>query len=158
MDISLSGRCPDHTVVAVRGDIDLATAGDLLTSLREILHTRGRGIGLDLSGVTFIDCAGLRTLLALTQCAADAGCTMCLAARSPSVAWLLELIDLPPESCYLAQPAEASATCAAGAPGSSGVCTVRRRVSASSNHSRPVCVALTVPAADSSLTSARPGP
>ncbi|MGW2302774.1 STAS domain-containing protein [Streptomyces sp. NPDC001809] len=53
---------PDGTV-AVGGEIDSAGAPRLYRSLRAALDLHPEGIRLDLSGVTFCDCAGLRAFL-----------------------------------------------------------------------------------------------
>jgi anti-anti-sigma factor len=50
---------PGAVIVRVRGEIDLATAPELEARL---LDVGGEEVDLDLSGVTFCDCAGLRVL------------------------------------------------------------------------------------------------
>ncbi|MFH9728081.1 STAS domain-containing protein [Streptomyces sp. NPDC017254] len=54
---------PGGTVV-VRGEIDSGTASRLQRTLLLALHAHPAGVTLDLSGVTFCDCAGLRAVLA----------------------------------------------------------------------------------------------
>jgi anti-anti-sigma factor len=50
------------TVVAVRGEIDLATAGDLAEALYDAAATTDTGFLIDLSQVTFIDSTGIDAL------------------------------------------------------------------------------------------------
>jgi anti-sigma B factor antagonist len=50
----------DGTVIAVSGELDVATAPELHDTLN---RTDGEPVHLDLSGVSFIDPAGLRVLL-----------------------------------------------------------------------------------------------
>jgi anti-sigma B factor antagonist len=61
-------------VVTVRGDVDASTAPDLRRCLLEVL---GRpdvaDVDLDLSGVTFLDSAGLTALVVAHQAALRAG-------------------------------------------------------------------------------------
>jgi anti-anti-sigma factor len=127
MDVYPTGQCPDHTVIAVRGDIDLATADELLASLRGFLGPTGSGIGLDLSQVTFLDCAGLRPLMAVEELALREGVSVCLAAVSPAVTRLLGLIGLAAGSSYLAAPATPTpvSNCVSAYPGFTGIRGVR---------------------------------
>lgn len=153
MDVHLSGLHPDHAVVAVAGDLDLATSNELLRSLRRFLHVRTRGIRLDLSGVTFMNSAGLRPLLTMAQCAKDLDRTIQLAAKSPAVDRVLELAGLPPGSSYLAATAPTrSADHTGEIPRMFGACAARHRVPAGPNRGRPVCGSRIAPVADSSLT------
>ena len=51
-------------VVALQGEIDLATAGGIVDVVRAVLAKSGcRRIRVDLAGVSFLDCAGVRALL-----------------------------------------------------------------------------------------------
>ena len=89
----------------MRGDIDLATAGDLLLRLLMLAGPASGAIALDLSQVTFIDCAGLRTLIALDRHARSTGGSVHVAAVSLPVARLFELIALHADATYaLASP------------------------------------------------------
>ena len=51
-------------VVAVSGEIDIASAPKLREELLRALHRHGARLALDLGGVTFMDCAGVNVLLA----------------------------------------------------------------------------------------------
>lgn len=105
MDIHPVTRNPDHiAVVAVHGELDLASVGKLLVSMRELLSSDLLLIGLDLSPVTFLDCSGLRGLLALERDARSVGTVVRLVATSPAVEKVLDLIRLPAGSCFLAVP------------------------------------------------------
>jgi len=50
--------------VSVSGEFDLAVADDLSHVLHRALEERPKILVLDLSGVTFVDCAGVRAVLA----------------------------------------------------------------------------------------------
>ena len=63
-------------VLAVRGDIDLASAPDFETSLRMALDGSPSSITIDLAGLTFIDSSGLRVLVSLTKEAESRGATI----------------------------------------------------------------------------------
>lgn len=50
--------------VEVGGEIDVESGPDLCDRLLSIMHTRGPGLALDITGMTFIDCPGMSALLA----------------------------------------------------------------------------------------------
>jgi anti-anti-sigma factor len=91
MDVYFTRRDERLHMIAVRGEVDLATAGDLLLRLRMLADPVSGPILLDLSQITFIDCAGLRTLRAFDQHVAAAGGSVRVAAVSLAVARLFEL-------------------------------------------------------------------
>jgi anti-anti-sigma factor len=93
MDVFPSGHDQGRSIITVTGDIDLGTAEDLLVQLTALIGSARREIGLDLSGVTFIDCTGLRTLIAVDAQVRANGATTRLTAISPTVARLLELVN-----------------------------------------------------------------
>jgi len=51
-------------VVAVSGEIDIASAPKLREELLSAVRRHGARLALDLGGVTFMDCAGINALLA----------------------------------------------------------------------------------------------
>lgn len=92
MDVFLTRRDEHIHTIAVRGEVDLATADELLVRLRTLTDARRGPILLDLSQITFIDCAGLRTLRAFEQHVATAGGSVHVAAVSLPVARVFELL------------------------------------------------------------------
>ena len=58
-----SERKADVHVIALRGELDLATAADLESELRRVEASDAATIVLDLSGLTFIDSNGARLVL-----------------------------------------------------------------------------------------------
>ena len=80
----------DGIVVAVSGEVDVCTEGALQQVLLRIMRERGRLL-LDLSGVSFIDCAGLRALLTTRRRAELCGGFMRLIATSAAVRRIIEL-------------------------------------------------------------------
>jgi len=67
--ISISER-DGRTVVAIGGELDLATAPDLERVLLERIDA-GEGVVLDLRGLQFMDSSGLRVLIAAHARASD---------------------------------------------------------------------------------------
>ena len=54
---------PEVRVIRLVGDVDMATVPALAAQLNEAAAVPGRAVVVDLSGVTFMDCSGLRPLL-----------------------------------------------------------------------------------------------
>ena len=93
MDVFPSGHDQGRSIIAVTGDLDLGTAEDFLARLTALIGSARRDIDLDLSGVTFIDCSGLRALTAVDTRVRANGATARLTAMSPVVIRLLELAN-----------------------------------------------------------------
>jgi anti-anti-sigma factor len=91
MEAFLSGTDESRLVITVRGETDLGNAGDLLLRLVVLAGTATGQIALDLSQVTFMDLAGLRTLAAIDRHVRAGGGSIRMAAVSPEVARLFEL-------------------------------------------------------------------
>jgi anti-sigma B factor antagonist len=71
MGVTLCIRRDDGgTIVAISGAVDVCTEAALQQALLRIIRERGARLMLDLSGVSFMDCAGLRALLATRRRAA----------------------------------------------------------------------------------------
>jgi len=77
-------------VVAISGELDLDTAKRLREHLDELVDA-GAEIAIDASGVTFIDSAGLTTLLAARQSVRDGGGDLRLSVASERVAWVAKM-------------------------------------------------------------------
>lgn len=63
LDVSVVDSTAPRARVAVRGELDLATAPRLEDTLRALVHEGYRDLDVDLDGVTFCDVAGLNALL-----------------------------------------------------------------------------------------------
>jgi anti-anti-sigma factor len=97
MDLSLHVRRHDCDVVlTITGEIDI-DSGPWLEEHVRMLGTSGSRLLLDLSGVTFIDCAGLRILLATCRRAERRACSVRFIAISHEVEWLADLAGLRDE-------------------------------------------------------------
>ena len=104
MDVFPTRRDEHVHMFSVRGDIDLATATDLLARLRMLAEPPSGPIVLDLSQTTFIDGAGMRTLQAFDQHVAAAGGSVHVAAVSLPVARLFELTALHQDAARIPAP------------------------------------------------------
>ena len=92
MGVTLCVRPGDGgTIVAVSGEVDVCTEAPLQQVLLRIIRERSARLMLDLSGVSFMDCAGLRALLATRRCAELRGGSMRLIATSAAVRRIIEL-------------------------------------------------------------------
>ena len=81
----------DGIIVTVSGEVDVCVAGPLQQALARIMRERGAGLLLDVSGVSFMDCAGLRVLLTIRRRAELRGGSMRLIAVSRAVCRIIEL-------------------------------------------------------------------
>ncbi|MFY9932688.1 MAG: STAS domain-containing protein [Streptosporangiaceae bacterium] len=79
------------TVVAISGEVDVCTEAPLQQSLLRIIRECGAKLMLDMSGVSFIDCAGLRALLLTRRRAEMRGVFLRLIATSAAVRRVIEL-------------------------------------------------------------------
>jgi|SRR4051794_1502458 len=84
----------DRSVIAVGGEIDVHTCGELEDAVRRAYGTGGSQILLDVSGVGFIDSSGLRSLITLQQEVANNNGALQLRAPSRPVLRLLEVTGL----------------------------------------------------------------
>lgn len=109
MDVVLTRRDEHARVIGVRGDVDLATAGNLLPQLRILADPASGPILLDLSQTTFMDCTGLRALRAFEQYVAAAGGSVQVVAVSLPIARLFELAALLDDAVQVPAPAELGA-------------------------------------------------
>ncbi|MFB9506349.1 ANTAR domain-containing protein [Streptomyces aurantiacus] len=83
----------ERMTVVVIGEIDMATFRRLRRSLRDALAESVSGVDLDLTRVSFCDCAGLNVLLDARQHASAYGRTVTIGSAGPAVVRLLALSD-----------------------------------------------------------------
>jgi anti-sigma B factor antagonist len=86
------------TTVTVAGELDIATAGQLLAYAQHALDLAPRRLILDMSGVTFIAAAGIGVLVVLGGSAAGCGTEFLLGELSPAVTRLLKIARMA--ECY----------------------------------------------------------
>lgn len=81
--------------LAVAGEIDMATSDALGDALREALHTDGaKEVAVDMSGVTFIDSSGIRTLVVAQGEASERGLNLYVTEPHRHVRRVLDLTGL----------------------------------------------------------------
>ncbi|MFI9805414.1 STAS domain-containing protein [Streptomyces sp. NPDC052301] len=78
--------------VTVRGELDLVSGDRLRDRLSAALAASSSGLDLDLSGLSFCDCAGLSVLLELRRRALSQNKTVAIQDTSPAIDRLLELV------------------------------------------------------------------
>lgn len=89
----------DATVLAVSGELDLASSPQLLQALEGTYSEARERLVLDLAGLQFMDVTGLRALLRVQEGARQAGRELILANVQPGIRRLLtvtsttELLD-----------------------------------------------------------------
>ena len=83
---------PDTARAAVVGEVDLATAQMLRDTLLDLLREHPSAVlNVDLSGVTFLDCTGIRALLSVHHAAGQVDCQMRVTGPRPIVHRTLDL-------------------------------------------------------------------
>ena len=87
-------RDDDVVTVVLRGEVDVLNVGEVRIALGEALESRPRSIVVDLSGLSFIDSAGLGALTFGFQRARDSGIGFRLARPGPAVRQILVLSGL----------------------------------------------------------------
>ncbi len=100
-------------IVAVSGELDIASAPALTERAGRALEIPAEQVVLDLSGLTFIDCAGGRALTALIS-AAPPGCPLVMRGVSHRVRKVLAILEAPLEPAGALEPSGALEP--AGAP------------------------------------------
>jgi len=75
------------------GALDLLAADEFLQHAARVLDDRIERLVLDLAGVTFLDCSGVRAL-AIATCFAPSGCPVIIRSLSPMARRIAELLDL----------------------------------------------------------------
>jgi len=87
-------RSPAHTIVKLRGDLDIATAPKVRERLFAALRPGMRLLVLDLSQVAFCDAAGAAVLIGTQRRATELGSAIRMAAPRSSVAKVLRITGL----------------------------------------------------------------
>lgn len=83
-----------HTVVSLRGELDIAAEGELAAGLALVFAPRTNVLTVDLSELEFLDSTGLRALLRLrAECDAH-GCLMRIVRGGPAVQRAFEVSGL----------------------------------------------------------------
>jgi anti-anti-sigma factor len=95
LHIDTSYPSPATAQVAVSGEVDLATAEVLRDRLLGVLRDEAPTmLGVDLAGVTFLDCTGISALVAVRNAAVRAGRQIRVTHAQPIVRRVLDLTGL----------------------------------------------------------------
>jgi anti-sigma B factor antagonist len=92
--VSLDISIQPGPVVTVSGEIDIQSGPQLRDQLLRTMRRHGARLALDLTGVTFIDCAGINILLATRRRAQLEGGWLRVIRASPRVQRVLALTCL----------------------------------------------------------------
>jgi anti-anti-sigma factor len=89
-----SRRTQDHTVMTVRGELDMATTAVLRDQIVTLLRETAAPVIIDLSGVAFCDASGLALLVGAQRRAKLQGLAVVLAGPRRNVSKLLRITGL----------------------------------------------------------------
>jgi anti-anti-sigma factor len=94
--VSAATAGPDDLtqILAVRGELDVATADSLYRHGQAAIGRHARTLLLDLTGLSFCDARGLSALVQIANDAEAAGCRLGLIAPRPLVAKMLRISGL----------------------------------------------------------------
>jgi anti-sigma B factor antagonist len=81
-------------LIALVGELDLHTAGELTTAVSGLLEQKVTRVEVDAGRLSFADSAGLRAVLMARAAAAEAGASFCVTVASESVERLIEITGL----------------------------------------------------------------
>ncbi|MGH2913406.1 MAG: STAS domain-containing protein [Solirubrobacteraceae bacterium] len=81
----------DAVRIALRGELDLATVGQLERKLTELVEVGFAKLVIDLRGVDFVDSTGLHALLTVNAAALRDGWTLSIIPGPPAVQRLFEI-------------------------------------------------------------------
>jgi anti-sigma B factor antagonist len=90
----LSRRLSGQTIIAVHGELDIATTAALRNRVLAILSDTATPVIIDLSGVSFCDASGLALLIGAQRRAMLHGLSITLASPRPHMTKLLRITGL----------------------------------------------------------------
>ncbi len=114
-----SRREHEATVLALSGELDLASQRALERDIARALQSGARTVVLDLGGLTFVDIAGLRSMLRSQRRARGAGKRLLLANPAPAFRRLVALTRQERSVAVFGSVAEALAAAGSCVSGSS---------------------------------------
>jgi anti-sigma B factor antagonist len=83
-----------NQIVSVTGELDIATADRVYTYISNVIDAWPLPVGVDLSGLTFCDAAGLGVLARIARHARQAGRQFRLTAARPSLLKIMRITGL----------------------------------------------------------------
>jgi anti-anti-sigma factor len=81
------------STLILSGELGFSTAGEFLQHAARVLDDRIERLVLDLAGLTFLDCAGVRAL-AIATCFAPGGCPVIIRSLSPPARRIIVLLGI----------------------------------------------------------------
>lgn len=92
--LSVSYAGAGRSVVAAAGELDIASAPQLLSAIAALRQPQTSAVAIDLSALTFIDSSGINALRAAVRAANARGVGAIVASPSRRVQKVLELVRL----------------------------------------------------------------
>lgn len=84
---------PEATILRPSGEVDLATISAFRDALAQAA-AQGRSIIVDMSGIGYIDSTGIHALVDQAACAKESGDLVVLAAPTPTVRRVMDIVNL----------------------------------------------------------------
>ncbi len=89
-----SGQIDDAAIIALDGELDLASAPQLVDAVNGVATAGPGPVILDLGSVSFVDSSGVRAILESERLATDQGRPFAIYRPGDAVTRLLDLVDL----------------------------------------------------------------
>ena len=99
-------RDGDTELIAIRGELDLASGPVLEAELARISPEQTRAVVVDLRRLEFMDSTGLSIIVRAHRTYAESECELCLVRGTPQVQRLLDLTGVAEHVRLLAAPEE----------------------------------------------------
>jgi anti-anti-sigma factor len=94
LELSYRISADGAATVRMRGELDIATAGQAYTYLRDVVDNQQRPVTIDLADLTFCDAAGLGVLARVAGHARRSGRSLTLAAARPSLLRIMRITGM----------------------------------------------------------------
>ena len=95
--IGITRPAPATIRIAVAGEVDYATAPDLLDTMLNVLHAQHPAVlDVDLTDVSFLAGAGVGALACIRNAASQVGCQLRISHPQPMIRMVLELTGILP--------------------------------------------------------------
>ncbi|HEY3297956.1 MAG TPA: STAS domain-containing protein [Armatimonadota bacterium] len=92
--MSVEWTCEGSASVRVTGEVDLSNVEDLHSALQRVLIESPKGFMVDMTDLTYIDSAGIQSILSVYKKLRPAGGIMVLVIKSGAVKDIFDLLHL----------------------------------------------------------------
>ena len=107
LTIERSHLADTWTAIAVGGEIDIATVGEFEKAVESVLQDGNVNLVIDLTGASFMDSTGLKSLVTFDRKFYESGRSFAIAVTSGPISRLIDLSGVAQSLRVLSNPSEA---------------------------------------------------